>query len=463
MYSIKMEMGILPNSIHFSYREIIALLFLTLIGVLSSVMIQWPLLVGFSPGLIFLILLCKGKGVSWKDLCSIGMRGLLKTKEVILILLLVSMLLPAWYISGTIEQMVSFSLNLLSKEHFLLLSFVLAMLISMLLGTAVGSLSTIGIPIMSAASALHLPHEAVAGALISGAFVGDRSSPFSSAHQLLAYTVELPVFRQFRKLMPTMVIAVLLSFIFYFLFDLKWNLDSSPSNTLSTKGMGESESSYITFIPPVILLLFVCCRVQVKYAFLFSILSSIVIAASKEVSILTIVYHLWHGTDQLGGGVKNMLFLLLFIAMAGIFNGLLEELKIIQPFLDRWLSDSKSLVGNTWRTIAATWMISIIACNQTLPIILTGRSFLPHWRKYHSNEELSRIMADSTMLFPGMIPWSVLAIMCSTIVGVSVLSYIPYAIFLWGLPLITLIVSIVKQEKERKHFQNRKMFLDKCS
>jgi Na+:H+ antiporter, NhaC family len=183
---------------------------------------------------------------------------------------------------------------------------------------------------------------------------------------------------------------------------------------------------------------------------LSSVLSAIVVAASREMSMTTIVYQLWHGTDQLGGGIMNMIFLLLFIAMAGIYNGLLEELKIIQPLLERWLSDSKSLVGKTWRTIAATWMISIVACNQTLPIILTGRSFLPHWRKHHSNEELSRIMADSTMLFPGMIPWSVLAIMCSTIVGVSILSYIPYAIFLWGLPILTFIVSYVKQVIERK-------------
>ncbi len=152
-------------------------------------------------------------------------------------------------------------------------------------------------------------------------------------------------------------------------------------------------------------------------------------------------------------GLIYMLSLLLFIAMAGIYNGLLEELNVIQPFLDRWLSDSASLVGNTWRTIAATLMISIVACNQTLPIILTGRSFLAHWRKYHSSEELTRVMADSTMLFPGMIPWSVLALMCSTITDVAVLSYLPYACFLWILPFITMIVSFVNEWGKRKYIK----------
>jgi NhaC family Na+:H+ antiporter len=447
------EMKTLSYNIHFSYREMIRLLFFTLAGVLTSVMLQLPLLVGFSPGLVFLIILCKAKGIRAKDIFFIGMRGLLKTKEVVLILLFVSMMLPAWDLSGTIEEMVSIFLTFLSREHFLLLSFVFAMFLSMLLGTAVGSLSALGIPVMSAASALHLPLEAVAGALISGAFVGDRTSPFSSAHQLLAHTVEVSVYRQFRKLLPTTVFAVLFSLLFYFLFDMKLNHDISPIKIHASKVMDWSEISLITLLPPVVLLLFVFLRIKVKYAFMFSILSAVVIAMTNGVPIMAIFSHLWNGTDKFGGGVIHMLFLLLFIAMAGVYNGLLEELKVIQPVLDRWLADSTSLVGNTWRTILATFMISIVACNQTLPIILTGRSFLAHWRKHHSNEELTRIMADSTILFPGMVPWSILAIMCSTVTGVPVLSYLPYAFFLWSLPIITMTVSFLKQGRERKHLK----------
>ncbi|MEC1525274.1 Na+/H+ antiporter NhaC family protein [Neobacillus niacini] len=128
----------------------------------------------------------------------------------------------------------------------------------------------------------------------------------------------------------------------------------------------------------------------------------------------------------------------------------MEELNVIQPYLDKWLQRSTSLTGDTLKTFTATLLISVIAANQTLPIILTGRSFLPHWKKEYGEVELARVMGDTTMLFPGMVPWSVLAIMCSTIVGVPIMEYLPYALFLWFLPLITLIVSLFKHVQKSK-------------
>ncbi len=448
-------MNAVQYHISISYREMIVLLFVTLFGIFISVLTHIPLLIGFAPGLLFLIVLCSRKGVSTSDIFSIGMRGLLKTKEVIVILLFVSMLLPMWELSGTIEEMVLFFLQFLSKEHFLLLSFLFMMLTSLLLGTAVGSLSALGIPIMSAASALHLPLDVVAGALISGAFVGDRTSLFSSAYQLLAHTVEVPLYRQFRKLVPTTVMAVLFSLCIYFLFDLTFSHEGATSSFPISKTVNWDESSVIALIPPIILLLLVCCRIKIKYAFLLSTFGAMVLALIKGVSFSVIFDRLWNGGEQLGGGVRSMIFLLLFIAMAGVYNGVLEELKIIQPLLDRWLANSRSLVAHTWRTIVATWIISVVACNQTLPIILTGRSFLAHWQKHHTREELARVMADSTMLFPGIVPWSILAIMCSTITDTPVFSYLPYAIFLWSLPLITMAVSVEKQMRNNRSLRTK--------
>jgi Na+:H+ antiporter, NhaC family len=128
----------------------------------------------------------------------------------------------------------------------------------------------------------------------------------------------------------------------------------------------------------------------------------------------------------------------------------LEEMNIIQPYLDKWLQSSQSLTGDTLKTLFATLLITLIAANQTLPIILTGRSFLPHWTNKYGKEELARVMGDTTMLFPGIVPWSVLAIMCSTIVGLPILDYLPYALFLWILPLLTILVSMGKQVRTSK-------------
>lgn len=375
--------------------------------------------------------------ISFKSIWLVSMKGIIKTQTVVLILLLVGFLLPAWHMSGTIEQLVAIALQLITAEHFYLFTFLIALVFSMMLGTSVGTLSAVGIPIMSSALALNISPEIVAGALISGAFVGDRTSPFSSAHQLLAHTVELPVKKQLRSLFMTTLIAVILGSIFYYVCDLQANIPQVAQAEFTWGSL-----SLITFLPPLILIVAVLLRVKIVYAFLASIIAACMLAVGNGISVTMLSNALLYGVDGMGGFV-NMYLLLLFLMLAGAYNGLLEEYQVIQPLLDNWLQSSKSLIADTLKTIAATLGISMITANQTLPLILTGRTFLPHWQRKHSGEALARVMADSTMLFPGMVPWSVLAIMCSTIVGVPLLHYLPYAIFLWALPFITVCVSII--------------------
>ncbi|WP_223596605.1 Na+/H+ antiporter NhaC family protein [Neobacillus bataviensis] len=431
---------------NFSIFQVLFLLITTILGVVCSVIYHQPLVIGFMPGFLVLVYLAFQKGLSLKQTLKISFIGVYKTRIVIIILFLVSFLLPSWYLSGTIGQMVKVALNFINSEHFLVLSFLVALVFSMLLGTTVGTLSAIGVPILGTAMVLHLPIEVVAGALISGAFVGDRTSPFSSAHQLLSHTVELTVKKQWKAMLLSTVIAVLVSFCFYAFFD----LHSYGDSKINPVHFEWNQLSWIKFIPPLVLIVFVLFRISIIYAFISSILSAAVIALAEGTHFSKLVNDFWHGIEGLGGGLIHMYELLLFLALAGAYNGLLEELNVIQPYLDKWLKSSRSLIGDTVKTLIATLIITFIAANQTLPIILTGRSFLPHWSSKYGNEELARVMGDTTMLFPGMVPWSVLAIMCSTIVGIPLLGYLPYAVFLWILPILTILLSIGKQFRKSK-------------
>ncbi|NWQ41972.1 sodium:proton antiporter [Bacillus sp. EB106-08-02-XG196] len=429
----------------FSMKQLILLLTVTLMGVIWSVIFHKPLVIGFLPGFLILVYLSMQNKQGVIQILQISIRGVYKTRIVILILFQVSFLLPSWYLLGTIEQMVKIALYFINPHYFYVLTFVAALVFSMLLGTTVGTLSAIGIPILGTAVVLNLQPEIVAGALVSGAFVGDRTSPFSSAHQLLAHTIELPVKKQWNAMLFTTFIAVGMSILFYGSFDI-----FSEVNVHHLEPLRWSELSMIKFIPPIILLLLVLFRVSIINAFLSSIISAGILSLIEGVPLVEIALAFWNGIKGLGGGFLHMYELLLFLALAGAYNGLLEELNVIQPYLDKWLQNSTSLAGDTFKTLLATLLISFIAANQTLPIILTGRSFLPHWSSKYGKAELARVMGDTTMIFPGMVPWSVLAIMCSTIVGIPILEYLPYALFLWLLPFLTLMVSLFK------HFQKSK-------
>lgn len=424
---------------NFSKPQVFSLIVITIMGVVLSVALHKPLVLGFMPGFLFLLFLSKKQGVSFSEISKVCFEGVKQTKEVIIILFLVSFLLPSWYLSGTIDQMVSISLHILMPDYFFLLSFVIAAIFSMTLGTSVGTLSAIGIPIISTGLELGLPIEIIAGALVSGAFVGDRTSPFSSSHQLLAHTVEVPMRKQFRNLSLTTGIAVGLGMIFYSVLDV---IGPQAVIPVEAKSFHWNDISLLIFLPPILLVVMVVLRAKIRFAFLVSIGAACLIALMNGVEILRLIRSLWFGVDGVGGGLLNMYLLLLFLVLAGAFNGLLEKQNVVQPLLNQWMHTPSSLLTDTVKTIVATFIIAVMSANQTLPIILTGRSFLPHWKKHHSKEQLARVMGDSTMLFPGMIPWSLLAIMCSALLGVPILSYLPFAIFLWILPFITIIISL---------------------
>lgn len=427
----------------FSNIELFLLVMITVFGILCSVFFHIPFIVGFLPGLSYLIMKALQKGVPIHQLKAVGLRGILKTKEVMWILILVGLILPTWSLSETIPQMISLSLSVISVNHFLLLSFLLSAILSLILGTSVGTLSALGIPLISAAAALQMPLEFVAGALVSGAFIGDRTSPLSSSHQLLSHTIEVPVFKQIKKMLPTTIAAFFLSILFYSILD--------SNMQIKTTGLSFQEQhldfSMLDLTPPLLLIMLVMFRVKIRFAFIYSIVLGVTIALFKGVTLLEWLHSAWFGIEGVGGGLESMILLILFIGMAGIYNGIIEEYQLIQPVIDGWMGDSHSMFTNTWKTILATIMITVIACNQTLPIILTGRSFYQHWREKINHEELARVMGDSSMLFAGMIPWSMLAIMCSTILGIPVLAYLPFALFLWVLPLLTLMYSIWKETR----------------
>ncbi|MBM7659782.1 NhaC family Na+:H+ antiporter [Bacillus mesophilus] len=427
---------------NFTLFEVALIILVTLAGIAWSIMFNILLLIGFMPGFLFLFYLCFKKGNALRELFQYALQGFMKTKEVMLILTLVGLLLPSWQAAGTIDGMVQLILSFMNPDYFFISAFLSTLLVSMILGTSVGSLSAIGIPIIGAAHTLGLSVELTAGALVSGAFVGDRTSLFSSANQLLSNTLEINRKLFQKTLWKSGSVGIGLSLLFFFIADiqLKEKMDSLM--------VSKFEGNIIVMIPIILLILLALIRFNIKTCFMVSIAAALVIMVFYQGVPLQFDV-LWNGTKTSGGGLEKMISLVAFIGLAGAYNGIVEALGIFHSFLTRWLQSSETLLAKTWKTMCATMFISLLACNQTLPIILTGRTFLSDWTKSKHRDQLARVMADSSMLFAGMIPWSVLAIMCSTILRVPILDYLIYAIYLWSLPFVTLIFSYHMTRRNR--------------
>ncbi|MCF6138221.1 Na+/H+ antiporter NhaC family protein [Pseudalkalibacillus berkeleyi] len=431
------------ETIHFSLKELISLIIITVSGLLMAVAFQFQLLIGFMPGFIFLIYQLLKKGISFKSIRLTGYKGIYRNREIIWLLSLIGILLPSWAIIGTVPNMVSFILSVINPEHFLVSSFLMTMVISMTLGTSVGSLSVIGLPLMGTAQALGVPLEWTAGALISGAFVGDRSSPLSSAFQLLATSLEIQTKKQFNAIMPTALLTICVSSFLFILLDRSLTLDAYKQPVIS---MGEMMSDWIVFLPVILLIAGVIVGVRIRYSFFISIGAAFAIVLIKGISVLKWGQVVLNGIDGIGG-LMTMIPFIIFISVVGIYSEMLERYQIVQPYINKLLTNDHSLTVNSVQGVTLALFVSLISPNQSFPIILNGRMLLPHWTKHFNSKELARVVSDSTMVYAGLVPWSLLAVLCSTIVGVSVIHYVFFAFFLWLSPLITILYSIIREKR----------------
>ncbi|WNR44032.1 Na+/H+ antiporter NhaC family protein [Paenibacillus roseipurpureus] len=429
----------------------------TVLGLSAAYLLRVPLAIGFAGGLGVLVVITLRQGVPVRILVQSMVTGMLHTKEVMYILLLVGLLIPAWTASGTIPFLIDTGLKLLNPAYFVSFSFVFAAGISMILGTSTGTLSAVGIPLVGMGALLHIPLPLVAGALVSGAFVGDRTSPFSSANQLVAASTGMTVPSQFRFLLPTTLLAFATALTFFVVADVNGNWKNAASlghasndSLLPVEYASQFHYSLWLWLPVAVLFGTILLRFKTRYGFLLSIGISIVLGTLIQgVDAHQWLHGLWYGyaSEQLPSlhskGVSSMIGLIILIALAGAYNGILEETSAMQPYMSRLFGNTSSQRSATVRTSLFGLALALLACTQTLPIMMTGRNLLPLWEQKFPRGHLSRVVADAPLIFSAMVPWNLLAILCGTILGVPVERYAVFAVFLWTLPLYTWIVSYV--------------------
>ncbi|WP_438446374.1 Na+/H+ antiporter NhaC family protein [Gorillibacterium sp. sgz5001074] len=435
----------------FAIGELSVVIGFVIAGLAAAYAWGLPLAAGFSLGFAALWLGCLRKGISSEVLWITAWNGFKRTKEVLWILLLVGMVIPTWMASGTIPYMIDLGLRLMEPSIFATGSFLLCACISMILGTSTGTMSSAGIPLMGMAAVLHVPLPLVAGAVVSGAFVGDRASPFSSAHQLVASSTGLTVRQLGRALAPTTVVGVAAAILFFVWQDVSGHWSGSPGTGWSTGYDAVFRFHPILAVPPVLLALSNVFRLRIKYAFLISIAAAVVIGMTvQQVEPASWPRFLWSGYASPAiptihsKGVAGMLELMMLIGLAGAFNGILEELGLIRPYAERIIGEKSSLPSATLRTGLFGLGLGLVSCTQTLPIMMSGRTLAPSWTRRMPAGELARTVADTSLVLPGLVPWNMLAILCGTILGIPAADYIPYAAFLWSLPILTIIYSFVK-------------------
>lgn len=410
------------------------------------------------------------RGIPWQKLLE-GIEAAVKsTTGAIIILLLIGSLAGAWMISGIVPAMIYYGLEILKPSFFLPATAIICALVSLATGSSWSTTATVGIALIGIGKALALNEALVAGAVISGAYFGDKLSPLSDTTNLAPAMAGTDLFTHIRYMLYTTVPAFGISLLAFGLIGLKSTAaGSSPQiETLQSELAGLYNLSPWLFLVPALVIFLIVRKVPALPAILVGTLAGGLFALLFQQDLLSQLggpglqnqYRLL--VDALtvdlsypaqnpilrdllsSGGMSGMLGTVWLILAAMVFGGTMEAagfLASISQALLRLATGTASLIATTAGTCVA---LNLTASDQYLAIVVPGRMYAAAYRQRGlAPENLSRTLEDSGTVTSVLVPYNTCGAYQSSVLGVDTLAYLPYAFFNYLSPFFTILYAAI--------------------
>jgi len=384
----------------------------------------------------------------------------------IIILLLVGALAGSWKVSGIIPAMVYYGLNLVDPGIFLPLTLIVSTLVSLTTGSSYTTSATVGIALVAVGIAFNIPAGMTAGAVISGAYFGDKMSPLSDTTNLAPAMAGTDLYSHIKYMayttIPTYVLTLIVFIILSYNLDISSTGEMSEINNLSNTILNDFYISPILFIVPALVILLAFLKVRPIIALGVGILSAILFSIIFQNSILnsidpsltnSLMQSVFSDTsiptenariERLydSGGMKGMLWTIYLTISAMVFGGSMDGIGALRKITNFLLSKAKTTFGLFASTAVSCLGINIVASDQYLAIVIPGKMFKDAFEEKNlSAVNLSRTLEDTGTVTSALIPWNTCGAYHYGVLGVSVTDYFIYAIFNWLSPITTLIYA----------------------
>lgn len=435
--------------------EAVILIFVVLL-ILGYPMIMIPNMVPHIPVLLAIIFLLI-YGMIFKIKFSYMQQSMIESVSTsmgaVLLFFFIGMLVSILILSGAIPTLIYYGLDIMSSRAFYLSSFLISAIVGISIGSSLTTVATLGVALMGISNVFGLNPAISAGAIVSGAFFGDKMSPLSDTTTISASIVGVDLFEHIKNMMYTTVPAFAISTIFFYLLSpndkigdisiiLKFKTDILNSGLINP-------FSIITFILLIILsILKVPAIPTIIYT---SILGTLVSFFNSSYSFGEISKFLFYGYSKDGlsenitsllsrGGVSSMFFTMSIVILALSLGGLLFGLGIIPSLLDSISHLLTTPLRATFCVVITSLGINYIVGEQYLSILLSGKTFKPIYDRLGLHpKNLSRTLEDSGTVINPLVPWGVCGVFITSVLGVNTIEYMPYAIFCYSSLVLTLL------------------------
>lgn len=425
-------------------------------------------------------------GYDWQTIETAMMDGIYNALQAIMILAIVGILVGVWILGGIVPAMIYYGLKLLSPSIFLLAAMLICSITSLATGTAWGTMGTMGLALMGIALGLGIPAPMAAGAIISGAYFGDKMSPLSDTTNLAPAMAGTDVFTHVKfMLLPTLIsygLAAILFVILGFACTTGGAADTSAVTEMSEGLAANFNISPVLLLPPLIVILAVAFKIPAIPGITLGIITGAILGMIMQDgadfgAILDVGMNGYvsesgiESIDSLlsSGGINNMMYSISLTMIAMMFGGIMEKTKQLEALVSKILVLVKRPASLVATTEVTCIMSNALMPEQYISIVVPGRMYAETYaEKGLHAKSLSNALESAGTVTSALIPWNTCGVYILGVLGVSTFQYFPFAFFNILTPVIVAIMAylgivIADKDGNRLGSAARKKFGSKAS
>jgi len=410
-----------------------------------------PLVLG---SLIAAIVAITRLGYCWQDIEDGIISSISGTMQAIIILAIIGMIIGTWILGGIVPTLIFYGLKILSPGIFLVASCLLCCVVSLATGSSWTTAGTVGIALMGVAAGLGIPAPMAAGAIISGAYFGDKMSPLSDTTNLAPAMAGAKLFDHISHMVYTTGASLGIALIGFGILGFKFAgtaLDSSKIDAINNLMSQKFTITPFLLLVPIIVIIMVAKKVPaIPGLFIGVLLGGVAAMLTQGANFSDVMSAMQDGVvSETGnklldtlltrGGYQSMMFTISLILAALSFGGILEKTGMLESLAKRVLKYAKSTGSLVTATVFTAIFTNILAGDQYLSLVLPGKMYKDEYRKRGlAPRNLSRCLEDAGTITSPLVPWNTCGVFMSGALQVPTLEYLPYCF----LNLVNPLVSI---------------------
>lgn len=426
--------------------------FILLFGVFKGIFIGYSITLSF---FIFVTIAIR-MGHSKKNIMINAWNGGKSSFVVLKIFMLIGLVTASWLISGTIPAIVYYAMKVMNPRYFVVFTFVTTSLVSYMLGTSLGTSSTIGIVLIIMARGGDINLNLIGGAILAGCYFGDRCSPMSSSANLISNLTGTEFYPMLKGFRQTTAVPFILSIVVYFLFSINNPLETS-GNTILLDINNYFVIDIIILLPALTMLLLSILQINVRKSMVISIIIGSIIAITvQNVEVVDLLKTLLLGytldpTNPLstilkGGGIASMLKPAFVIFVSCAMAGVLEQIGLFEKSYGLFKD-----VNTRSKLFASTALASFVSAafggNQSIAVVMVSRFMRKVYEKLDvDNYEFATDISNTAILMSALIPWNIANFVIANTLEVSPVKIVPYAFYLY-IPILYNYIRLGKSER----------------